>query len=142
MSVAQDAVCPQVLLGGCGWPQPGPEAHITGLSGLNAARVNLKRFLMDGNRSKTRGVIGGQPLPQGVPSNLIALGGGYAFPDMLPDVSLEAANAARDFDAAQALGDVPIGTDRPHGDLTDLVINRLVKAWTDDAFSHIYHARL
>ena len=52
---------------------------------------------MDGNRSKTRGVIGGQPLPQGVPSNLIALGGGYAFPDMLPDVSLEAANAARDF---------------------------------------------
>jgi 2-aminoadipate transaminase len=52
---------------------------------------------MDDNRSNTQGAISGQPLPQGVPSHLIALGGGYAFPEMLPDVSLEAANAARDF---------------------------------------------
>ena len=52
---------------------------------------------MDDDKSRMQGVIAGQPLPQGVPTHLIALGGGYAFPEMLPDISLEAANAARDF---------------------------------------------
>ena len=47
--------------------------------------------------STARGAIAGQPLPRGLPADLISLGGGYAFPDTLPDISAEAAYAAREF---------------------------------------------
>ena len=55
------------------------------------------RDQMSAEISTERGAIAGQPLPRGMPADLISLGGGYAFPDTLPDISAEAAYAAREF---------------------------------------------